>query len=166
MRDLTGLFSPDRVAVIGSTPREGSVGHAITTNLLESFEGEVVGVNPNYDEVLGVDCVDSIDEAGADLAVVVVPPEIALEAVERAGEAGVRNVVVITAGFAETGSEGAARERELRELAEEHELKPRRRLRRDPRGRELPGRTGQRTRGKRDGRRDRRRAVAPWRARP
>ncbi len=72
--------------MIGATPREGSVGHAITTNLLESFDGEVVGVDPNYDEVLGLDCVDSIAEVGADLAVVVVPPEIALEAVERMRE--------------------------------------------------------------------------------
>ncbi len=86
MRDLRGLFSPERVAVVGAMSREGSVGHAITPNLLESFDGEVVGVDPNYDEVLGLDCADSIAEAGADLAVVVVPPEIALEAVERMRE--------------------------------------------------------------------------------
>lgn len=86
MRDLTGLFFSERVAVIGTMPREGSVGHAITTDLLESFDGEVVGVNPNYDEVLGLDCVDSIAEAGAGLAVVVVSPEIALETVERMRE--------------------------------------------------------------------------------
>jgi BioD-like phosphotransacetylase family protein len=64
--------------VVGATPREGSVGHAITTNLLESFEGEVVAVNPNHDEVLGVECVDSVAEAGAELAVVIVPPDAAL----------------------------------------------------------------------------------------
>lgn len=123
MGDLTGLFSPDRIAVVGATPREGSVGHAITANLIEGFAGEVVGVNPNYDEVLGIECVDSLGEAGdPDLAVVVVPPDIAIEAVREAGESGVRNVVVITAGFAETGSEGASRERELREVAREYDL--------------------------------------------
>ncbi len=123
MADLTGLFSPERVAVVGATSREGSVGHAITSNLVEGFDGEVVGVNPNYEEVLGVDCVDSLERAGnPDLAVVVVPPHVALEAVREAGEVGVRNVVVITAGFGETGSEGATRERELREIAAEHSL--------------------------------------------
>ncbi|KYH27921.1 succinyl-CoA ligase [ADP-forming] subunit alpha [Halalkalicoccus paucihalophilus] len=123
MGDLTGLFSPDRIAVIGATPRDGSVGHAITSNLLASFDGEVVGVNPNYEAVLGVDCVDSLGEAGdPDLAVVVVPPDIAIAAVREAGESGVKNVVVITAGFAETGSEGATRERELREAAREYDL--------------------------------------------
>lgn len=123
MAELTGLFSPERVAVVGATPREGAVGHAITSNLIEGFSGEVVGVNPNYDEVLGVPCVDSLTDAGdPDLAVVVVPPGIAVEAVREAGESGVKNVVVITAGFAETGSEGATRERELREAAREYEL--------------------------------------------
>ncbi|MCL7418162.1 MAG: acetate--CoA ligase family protein, partial [Halalkalicoccus sp.] len=116
-------FSPDRVAVVGATPREGSVGHAITSNLLASFDGEVVGVNPNYEAVLGIECVDSLAEAGdPDLAVVVVPPEIAIETVREAGKVGVRNVVVITAGFAETGSEGATRERELREIARASDL--------------------------------------------
>ncbi|MFC6905194.1 acetate--CoA ligase family protein [Halalkalicoccus tibetensis] len=123
MAELTGLFSPGRVAVVGATPREGAVGHAITSNLIEGFSGEVVGVNPNHDEVLGVDCVDSLADAGdPDLAVVVVPPGIAVDAVREAGECGVGDVVVITAGFGETGSEGATRERELREVAEEFDL--------------------------------------------
>ncbi len=123
MADLTGLFSPDRVAVVGATPREGAVGHAITANLVEGFTGEIVGVNPNYEAVLGVECVDSTAEAGGpDLAVVVVRPHIATGAVREAGESGVKNVVVITAGFSETGSEGAIRERELREIAAEYDL--------------------------------------------
>ncbi|MEM4781098.1 MAG: acetate--CoA ligase family protein [Halalkalicoccus sp.] len=123
MGALTGLFAPERVAVVGATPREGSVGHAITANLVESFDGEVVGVNPNYEEVLGVECVESVADAGdPDLAVVVVPPSIAIDAVREAGESGIENVVVITAGFGETGSEGATRERELRAVAAEYDL--------------------------------------------
>ncbi|ADJ16398.1 acetate--CoA ligase family protein [Halalkalicoccus jeotgali] len=123
MADLTGLFAPERVAVVGATPGEGSVGRAITANLIEGFSGEVVGVNPNYGTVLGVECVDSLADAGEpDLAVVVVPPGIAIEVVREAGEVGVENVVVITAGFGETGSEGATRERELREVAREYDL--------------------------------------------
>ena len=121
-RDLSRLFSPDRVAVVGATPREGSVARAIVENLA-AFEGSVVGVNPNYDEVCGVECVDSIGEAGEiDVAVIVVPPQLALSAIREAGETGVRNLVVITAGFGETGSEGASRERELREIAAEYDL--------------------------------------------
>jgi acetyltransferase len=122
MGALSELFAPDRVAVVGATEREGSIGRAITDNLLADYDGTVVPVNPNYDEVLGLTCVDSVGEADADVAVIVVPPDIAVDAVEQCGEAGVGNVVVITAGFGETGSEGAARERELTEIAERYDL--------------------------------------------
>lgn len=122
MGELSELFAPETVAVVGATEREGSVGRAIMDNLVADFDGTVVPVNPNYDEVLGIQCVSDVSAADADLAVVVVPPKIAVEAVRQAGESGVRNVVVITAGFGETGSEGAARERELREVAEAYDL--------------------------------------------
>jgi acetyltransferase len=120
MGALSELFAPERVAVIGATESDGSVGRAITANLLAEFDGEVVPVNPNYDEVLGLPCVDDVGEADADLAVVVVPPSLAVDVVRSAGKAGVEAVVVITAGFSETGTEGAARERELTAVAEEY----------------------------------------------
>ncbi len=123
MVDLSGLFAPARVAVIGATEREGSVGRALTANLLVDFEGEVVPVNPDTESVLGVECVDSIGDAGAvDLAVVAVPPAVAVEVTRECGAVGVRNVVVVTAGFGESGGEGAGRERELRDIASSHDL--------------------------------------------
>ena len=122
MGTLTELFDPDRVAVVGATPREGAVGRAVTSNLLADFDGDTVPVNPNYDEVLGTPCVDGIDGADADVAVIVVPPSIVLDAIEECGAAGVRNVVVITAGFGETGEDGAEREQRLADLADEHGL--------------------------------------------
>ncbi|MFB6175782.1 MAG: CoA-binding protein, partial [Halobaculum sp.] len=121
-QDLGGLFAPDRVAVVGATEREGSVGRAVTANLLADFEGEVVPVNPNREEVLGEPCVPSLAASGADLAIVAIPPEPAVEAVREAGENGIDELVVLTAGFGETGSEGAARERELREISEAYDL--------------------------------------------
>ena len=119
---LNEMFDPDRVAVVGATPREGSIGRAVTSNLLEDFDGETVPVNPNYDEVLDTTCVGDIGDADADVAVVVVPPSIVLDAIEACGAAGTRNVVVITAGFGETGEEGANREQRLAEIADEYEL--------------------------------------------
>ncbi|KPN29371.1 succinyl-CoA ligase [ADP-forming] subunit alpha [Halolamina pelagica] len=121
--DTGGLFAPERVAVIGATEREGSIGAAIIQNLAD-FTGDVVPVNPSRDTVFGEPCypdLASVPEP-VDLAVVVVPPPIAVDAVREAGEAGVRNVVVITAGFSETGSEGAQREQELRAVAAEYDL--------------------------------------------
>jgi len=120
--DAGGLFAPERVAVVGATDREGSIGRAIVENLAD-FDGDVVAVNPGRDEVLGYDCYPDLGEApDVDLAVVVVPPSIVVDAVRDAGEAGVRNVVVITAGFSETGGEGADRERDLVEVADEYDL--------------------------------------------
>ena len=122
MTDAGGLFAPDRVAVVGATEREGSVGRAVTANLLADFDGEVVPVNPGRETVLGEPCVASVADSGADLAIIAIPPEPAVEAVQAAGEAGIDNLVVLTAGFGETGSEGATRERRLREIAAEHDL--------------------------------------------
>ncbi|QLH78615.1 acetate--CoA ligase family protein [Halosimplex rubrum] len=123
MGELATLFGPKRVAVVGATDREGSVGRAITANLLADFEGDVVAVNPTKDEVLGLESHDGVGAVpDVDVAVVVVPPPIVLDAIREAAEAGIRDVVVITAGFGESGSEGARRERELRELAAEYDL--------------------------------------------
>jgi len=123
MGELTTLFRPERVAVVGATDREGSVGRAITANLLADFDGDVVAVNPTKDEVLGLSCYDAVgDVPDVDVAVVVVPPPLVLDVVRDAGQSGIENLVVITAGFGESGSEGASRERELRELAAEYDL--------------------------------------------
>ncbi|QLG61856.1 acetate--CoA ligase family protein [Halorarum salinum] len=125
MTDLSGLFDPDRVAVIGATDREGSVGRALLENL-SAFDGELVPVNPNRETVLGRDCYPSIGDApeasSIDLAVVAVPARFAVDVVRQAGEAGVRNVVVVTAGFSESGDRGERRERELVAVAEEYDL--------------------------------------------
>ncbi|WP_424018921.1 acetate--CoA ligase family protein [Halorientalis pallida] len=124
MGELATMFAPDRVAVVGATESEGSVGRAITSNLAADFDGEVVPVNPNADAVLGRQCYEDIASVpgAVDVAVVVVPAAIAVDVVERCGEVGIENVVVITAGFSEAGSDGASRERRLRTVAEEYDL--------------------------------------------
>ncbi|QLK25211.1 acetate--CoA ligase family protein [Natrinema zhouii] len=123
MGRLSALFDPDAVAVVGATDREGAVGRAILENLRDGFTGDVVPINPSRDEVLGLECYpDASSAPPIDLAVVVVPPEIVIESIRDLAEAGTENVVVITAGFSETGSEGAERERQLRAVADEHDL--------------------------------------------
>lgn len=124
MGKLATMFAPERVAVIGATERSGSVGRAITENLVADFEGDVVPVNPSAETVLGMACYDDVTSVAdpIDVAVVVVPPTLVVDVVTDCGEAGIENVVVITAGFSEAGSEGAARERELRDVAAEYDL--------------------------------------------
>ncbi|MDF9746576.1 acetate--CoA ligase family protein [Natrinema salsiterrestre] len=123
MGRLSALFDPESVAVVGATDREGAVGRAILENLRDGFAGEIVPINPSREEVLGLECYSDAKSAPPiDLAVVVVPPDIVIESIRDLAEAGTEDVVVITAGFSETGSEGAEREGQLRELAAEHGL--------------------------------------------
>ncbi|MFC6942455.1 acetate--CoA ligase family protein [Salinirubellus sp. GCM10025818] len=125
MSDLSTLFAPEQVAVIGATDREGSVGRALMENL-SSFEGEVLAVNPNRETVFGERCYPGIDAvpdtSSIDLAIVVVPASEAVDVLRGAGETGIGTVVVITAGFSETGDRGRQREAELIEVAEEYDL--------------------------------------------
>jgi acetyltransferase len=125
MTDLSGLFNADRIAVIGATDRDGSIGRALMENLSE-FDGDVVPINPNRDTVLGRDCYaevsDAPDATSLDLAIVIVPPQVVVEVVRQAGAVGITNVVVITAGFSERGTEGEQRERELTAVAEQYDL--------------------------------------------
>jgi acetyltransferase len=120
---LLELFEPDSVAVVGGTPREGSVGRGVVDSL-RGFEGDVVVVNPNHDEVLGFPSYKDVDSVPGeiDLAVVAVPPKVVVGVVEELGDRGVANVVVVTAGFSEAGGDGAERERELIEAARRHSL--------------------------------------------
>ena len=122
MGDLSTLFAPERVAVVGASDEEGSVGYAVTKNLLASYDGEVIAVNPNRESVLGLSCLDTVRDADADVVVVAVPAKIAISVVEEAANAGVKDIVVITAGFSETGSDGSRRESQLRDLAAEYDL--------------------------------------------
>ncbi|MFD1567177.1 acetate--CoA ligase family protein, partial [Halolamina litorea] len=119
---LAGLFDPDHVAVVGATEREGAVGRAITENLLDGFDGEVSLVNPNHERLFGRECRASVADTGADVAVIAVPVEVVFSVLETCGEAGIRNAIIVTAGFGERGEAGKRREDRLRDLAAEYGL--------------------------------------------
>jgi acetyltransferase len=120
---LSALFEPERVALVGATDREGSIGRAILENL-RGFDGEVVAVNPNRETAFDEPCHPDLAAVPGtvDLAVVAVPARAVVEVVRQAGEAGVGAVVVVSAGFAERGARGRQRERELADVAAEYDL--------------------------------------------
>lgn len=120
--DFSSLFAPDRVAVVGATDREGAIGRVVVENLLDSFDGEVIPVTSRTDSVLGIPAVDDVAKAKADLAVVVLPADAAVDAVLAAGESGVETVAVLSAGFGETDEEGSRREQALRDAVEAYDL--------------------------------------------
>jgi acetyltransferase len=85
----------------------------------------VYPVNPTAKEILGYKCYTSVSAVPdpVDLAVVVVPAPSVADAVDECGRRGIRHVVVVSGGFAETGPDGAARERLLRETATKHRMR-------------------------------------------
>ena len=117
---LRPFFEPRSVAVIGASRRRGTIGGEVFHNLLDyGFEGPVYPVNPAADVVQSVAAYASVEEipGPVDLAVIVVPAAHVLEAAAGCARKGVRALVVISAGFAETGAEGRARQDALVRLA-------------------------------------------------
>ena len=110
---LDRLFSPQSVAVIGATDREGSVGRTVLANLCSgSYHGTVYAVNPKRTEVLGLHAYRRISDVPikVNLAVVVTPAQTVPGVIRECVDAGVGTAVVISAGFKERGPEGAALE--------------------------------------------------------
>jgi len=116
---LEELLYPKNVAVIGASRNPAKVGHAVVAKLIEGkFEGEIVLVNPNADEILGLKCYKSLaDYSGkVDLAIIVVPTLVVKDAIKEAINAGARSICVITAGFKEVGAEGAKLQKEIADI--------------------------------------------------
>ena len=113
---LEPFFRPATVAVVGASARRGSIGGELFRNVLEGdFAGAAFPVNRDASPVAGVQAFESVGAIGrpVDLAVICLPGGLVLDAAEEALAAGARALCVISAGFAETGPEGAARQDEL-----------------------------------------------------
>ena len=119
-RPLDPIFSPKSIAVIGATENPGSVGRTILENLIKGeFAGPIYPVNPKRDTVLGVKAYPSISAVPSkpDLAVIITPPPTVPGIVRDCGKAGVKGVVIISAGFKEIGPVGVELERQVLEEA-------------------------------------------------
>jgi acetyltransferase len=119
-RPLSPIFSPESVAVIGATENPGSVGRTILENLIKGgYAGKIYPVNPKRDTVLGVKAYPSITAVPEkpDLAVIITPPPTVPGIVKDCGAAGVKGVVIISAGFKEIGPVGVELERQVLEEA-------------------------------------------------
>src|SRR5579884_1767429 len=119
-RPLDVFFAPRSVAVIGATEKPGSVGRALLNNLISSpFGGTVYPVNPRRNSVLGVKAYATVGQLPErpELAVIATPAHTVPDLVRQCAEVGVAGCIVISAGFRESGPEGAALEDCVRERA-------------------------------------------------
>ena len=113
---LNSFFSPESVAVIGASKTPGKIGNAIVKNMIGSgYSRDIYPVNPREKEIEGLKCYPDIAslENKVDLAIISVPAAGAVKVAEQCGRAGVKSLVVVSAGFKEVGKEGLALEKEL-----------------------------------------------------
>ena len=118
MHPLDSLLKPQSIAVVGASRRTGSIGRQILHQLIEfEYRGMLFPVNPNADFVHSMKAYPSVTSIPdrVDLAIIVVPREAVLAVVDDCGKKGVKGLVVITAGYSETGEEGRKMEAELGE---------------------------------------------------
>jgi len=121
--NLDRIFNPKSVAVIGASDAEGSVGYAIVKNFTKlGYTGKVYFVNIRKPEILGAKTYQSVGQIPepVDLAMIATPAKTVPDVVEECGKAGVKGVIIVSAGFKETGPAGKALEDKILENAKKY----------------------------------------------
>jgi len=108
IRNLDGFFHPKSIALIGARKQAHSIGSVMATNLLSAgFDGPIMPVNPNHSSINGVLTYPDVKSlpVAPDLAILCIPPKSVPGLIAELAERGTRAAIVISAGFAESGSE-------------------------------------------------------------
>lgn len=121
---LDQLFSVDSVAVIGASEEDGRIGSGLCKSLKQSFKGPVYYINPKYTVLWGEPCYSSVGELSCSPshAVIAVARTLVPGCLRECADKGIKNVVVISAGFKETDALGAALEQEQERIALERNV--------------------------------------------
>jgi len=121
---MNGFFSPRSVALIGASSDKTKVGGMIIQNIISSgYKGKIYPVNLKGGSIDGVEIITSVEQADEiDLAIIAVPVKVVVPEMEKLAKMGVKNVIIITAGFREEGTEGRKLEDEVRNIAERNKM--------------------------------------------
>jgi len=125
-KQLGTLFNPRSIAVIGASRRQESVGGSLFSNLLYSgYQGILYPVNPNAESISGVRCYPDIRSVPGPvaLAVLIIPSPLVPETLRDCGKRGIRNAIVISAGFKEIGGDGIRLEQALRQEVQKYRMR-------------------------------------------
>ncbi|HYL66961.1 MAG TPA: 4-hydroxybutyrate--CoA ligase [Nitrosopumilaceae archaeon] len=119
------FLSPKSIAIIGASDKEGSVGRAITSNILKGYTGKIFPISPTRETVFDKKAYKSVLDVPEeiDLAIVVTKNDVVPSVLEECGKKKLKGVIIITAGFKEVNEEGAALERRLGEIAKQYNLR-------------------------------------------
>ncbi|TDI08837.1 MAG: CoA-binding protein [Acidobacteria bacterium] len=121
MRDLRPLLAPTSIAIVGASSRLNTVAARPLENLqMMEYGGALYPINPTAQEIAGIRCYPNLEELPEvpELALLVLPAQHVLPTLESCAQRGVKAAIVISAGFAETGSEGAQAQVKIREVAQ------------------------------------------------
>lgn len=124
--ELDYIFRPASVAVIGASTQKGTIGRETLHNILTAeYNGKVFPVNPKAPVIHSIKAYSTVLDVpdAVDLAVVIVPKQAVKDVVEQCGQKGVRGLVVISAGFSETGGDGKQREMELVDICHRYQMR-------------------------------------------
>ena len=102
IRNLDPILAPQSIALIGASPKPGSVGQIVLRNVASNgFKGKVYPVNPKHDAINGLTCYRKIADLpeAPDIAVIMTPPKSVPRAISQLAKRGTRTAVVLTAGI-------------------------------------------------------------------
>ena len=117
---LKSLLDPQSIAIVGASPKPGSFGGAVLTNLATHFRGKVFPVNPQYEQLGEYRCYAGLADLPErpDCVGIAVPSNRVEEVLLQAANAGIPSAIVFSSGFAEIGTqEGAAMQQRIAEIA-------------------------------------------------
>jgi len=119
------FLSPKSIAVIGASDKVGSVGRAITSNIMKGYKGTVFPISPSRDTVFDQKAYKSVLDVPEeiDLAVIITKNTIVPTVLEECGQKKIQGAVVITAGFKEVDEEGKKLEQQLKDISKKYNLR-------------------------------------------
>jgi len=114
------FFNPESVAIVGASRQKNKVGYEILTNMIAAgYKGKIFPVNPKADAIEGLKCYPDLKSIGEtpDLVIIIVPAKIVPAIMQECAKVGAKSVIIITAGFKETGKEGKELEDQIVQIA-------------------------------------------------
>ncbi|MCE4614121.1 MAG: CoA-binding protein [Desulfurococcales archaeon] len=123
--DLEPFFNPSSIAIVGASPKKGSLGRAILDNLVSRYRGFIYPVNPKYIDELGLKWYSGIKEIPEppELAIIAVKADFVPGILEEAGMKGSKAAIIISGGFAESGERGRQLQEEASNIARKYNIR-------------------------------------------
>jgi len=124
---MKNFFNPQSVAIIGASNQAGKIGNILVKNIQQNKRVKIYPVNPKRKKVDKLKCFSTVLDIAkkVDLAIIAIPAKFVLSAVEECAwkDKPIKNIIIISAGFSESGEEGKRREEQLGKLAKQYKLK-------------------------------------------